>query len=94
VAKRGRPIGSTTGTGAAQAKPFMLFVNDFNDPKGRVWQVRIGSGPGQRTQIAREVSVLAPCITVFKGRASQQPRGYLAGVGVVTKRGETIVITG
>jgi hypothetical protein len=42
---------------------------------------------------ADEISILVPVLTVYKGPTAPQPRAYLTGFGVVTRRGRTLVIT-
>lgn len=76
----GRPKGSKDGAGAVQPKPFRAVREDAGG-----WLVVTGVGTGTRKARALELSVLVPVLATAKGS--------LLGSGVVTRRGETLVIT-
>jgi hypothetical protein len=54
-----------------------------------VWCIRTGG----KWLNARTIDVQVPTTTVFRGRSARQPKAYLEGVGVVTQRGDDLVIT-
>lgn len=73
-----------------QPQPFLICFEAHNRRKnGRVWAVKQGS----RWRMAREVSILVPTLTVYKGADAKEPKAYLQGVGVVRciERGHIVV---
>jgi hypothetical protein len=73
----------------AEPKPFVLCF-EAHATNGQVWALKTG----KNWIHAREVSVLVPTLTVYRGRNAPQPRAYLVGNGVVTRYGGNLVITG
>jgi hypothetical protein len=75
----------------SRPRPFLLCFEGHR-VDGWVWAVRV-DGRRHRWHFAREVSLLAPTLTRYQGPTAREPRAYLAGVGVVTRRGPTLTIT-
>lgn len=76
----GRPKGAKDGDGAVQPKPFKVV----READGG-WLIIVGVGTGTRKTWALEVSILTPVLAT--------PLGSLLGNGVLTRRGDTVVIT-
>lgn len=55
---------------------------------GRVWAVRQEGS----WRLSREVDVLVPMNTVYRGPSARQPKAYLEGFGVVRGDKESLVI--
>lgn len=73
---------------ARQPRPFLLCF-EANAADGRVWAVKVD----HVWRLAREVSVLVPMLTVYRGPHARQPRAFMVGEGVVSRKGDTLVIT-
>jgi len=58
---------------------FHLHVNSCEEPRGRVWTVRVG----RRNHHLSDVVVEVPVWTCFRGADAEQPRAYLVGSGVL-----------
>ena len=76
--KLGRPKGSKTGSGAAQPMPFTIA----RALVGHGWLVK----QGKNWRRAGEVSILVPVLAIGGGE--------IVGLGVVSRHGGTIRITG
>jgi hypothetical protein len=74
---------------ARKPQPFMLCFNEHQDDGRRVWAVKVNDV----WKLAREVSCLVPTLTVYMGPKGRQPRAFLVGEGVVSRKGDTLVIT-
>lgn len=69
-----------------------LHFNRFRAKRNdaQTWTVRTG----RRNRYARKVICHVPLTTVYRGDRAPQPRAYLRGHGIVTRRGDTIRIVG
>jgi hypothetical protein len=78
-------------------KPFRVFVNSFADARGRVWAAQYVDRPNRYWHAASLISLPPGCHTVFspqRFKRHEQPWGWIAGVGVITRIGDALVITG
>lgn len=76
---------------ANKPRPFILCFESHRAAAhdGSVWAVK----HGKNWVHAREVCVLVPTLTVYRGASAKQPKAFLTGIGVVTRDGDTLRIT-
>lgn len=73
-------------------KRFMVCVNRFDEPDGRIWAVADYVNRRLRWRTTRAIDLRARTETRFRGRAAAQPKAYLSGVGRVVWNVERTVI--
>lgn len=69
-------------------RPFILCFEAHGEKHGRVWAVK----HGKTWTHATEVRVLVPTRTVYRGPTAAQPKAFLAGIGIVLRVGDALVI--
>lgn len=69
-------------------RPFILCF-DSHRPDGLVWTIKQGG----RWSMAREITVLVPMRTVYRGSLARQPKAFLVGEGVVSRKGDALIVT-
>jgi hypothetical protein len=73
-----------------KAKPFLVcFEAHAAGRRPNVWAVRIG----RVWHEASEVEIHVPVVTIYRGARAPEPRAFLAGTGIVTRRRSRLVIT-
>lgn len=92
VKKLGRPKGAKDGRGVSKPRAVLVCFEDHR-ADGRVWAVRVNTGKRARWRFAKELSILCPLVTQYRGPHAPQPRAFLVGYGVVTRLGDTLVIS-
>jgi hypothetical protein len=75
-------------------KRFLVCIDRFDAPDGRVWAVADYVRRRLRWRTTRAVELRVPCTTRFRGRHATQPKAYLSGVGRIAWHVERTVIHG